>query len=86
MKVAIHNGWLVFDNQLAHPDIYPFKCRHGRIRMDSISSYADATEFAGGASPEPCTLVWVSGQDDAWRINGDHQELLDGYFGGERVR
>lgn len=84
MRVAIHNGWLVFDNQLANPDLYPVKCRHGRLRLASIASYAQHEEYAGGANPEPCTLVWMNGQDDPWRINGYHQERLDGYFGSER--
>lgn len=43
MKVAITNGWLVFDNEIPGnvEDHYPYKFRRGRLRLDSVSSYAE---------------------------------------------
>ena len=85
MKVAIHNGWLVFDNQLGdYAHNVAMKHAHGRVRMDSIAQYLSGLDYVGASTPEPVTYVWSYGDGHAWRLNGNHQELLDGYFGAER--
>lgn len=89
MKVAIHNGWLVFDNERPGEHHDASKTIRGRIRLTSISSYARETTAYGGIR-EPVmktvTRVWSTPGEHAWAIDGDHQALLDSYFGGEGVR
>jgi hypothetical protein len=89
MKVAIANGWLVFDNELESGEeaCNPFKHVRGRVRLADVCSYTRAKVYNGwgDAGGWPLvTMVWERGQEAPWHVRGDHQELLDGYFGSQR--
>jgi hypothetical protein len=76
VKVAITNGWLVFDNELENDDNYVYRSKRGRVRLSDVVSYSRVYGDDGW-----WTLLNPSAGGDPWHVKGDHQELLDGYFG-----
>jgi hypothetical protein len=86
VKVAITNGWLVFDNQLGEYECNVCqKHAQGRVRLNTVAQYAKGYDYVMGGSPERVTFVWSMGDPAPWRISGDHQPMLDDYFGGQHA-